>query len=133
MSHELKILAQYRLEKALENISDAQNNFNNDRIAVSVNRSYYAIFHAIRAVLALDKFDSKRHSSIIGYFNKHYLATGIIDKRYSLIVTSAFKLRNSSDYDDFYKASREEAATQLKNAGEFVQMIQEHLKRVLPD
>lgn len=26
----------------------------------SINRSYYCIFHAMRAVLALDKFDSKK-------------------------------------------------------------------------
>ena len=29
------------------------------------NRSYYAVFHAMRAVLAFDKIDLKRHSGII--------------------------------------------------------------------
>lgn len=31
------------------------------------NRAYYAIFHAMRAVLALDGFDSKKYSGLISY------------------------------------------------------------------
>ena len=32
------------------------------------NRAYYSIFHAIRSVLALDGFDSKKHSGVISEF-----------------------------------------------------------------
>ena len=31
----------------------------------AANRSYYAVFHAMRAVLAFDEIDMKRHSGII--------------------------------------------------------------------
>jgi uncharacterized protein (UPF0332 family) len=34
----------------------------------SANRSYYCIFHSMRAVLALDSFDSNKHSGIIAAF-----------------------------------------------------------------
>ena len=43
----------------------------------SVNRTYYCVFHAIRAVLALDKFESKTHKGIINEFRRRY----IVDKR----------------------------------------------------
>lgn len=69
--------------------------------AQSVNRSYYAIFHAVRALLAFDKFDSKRHSAIIEYFNQHYIANGKIGKEYYKMLASAFDTRIKSDYQDF--------------------------------
>lgn len=40
---------------------------------------------------------------------------------------SAQKIRNSSDYDDFYIVSREEAEVQIRNAEEFIDRIEEFL------
>ncbi|MBQ9503623.1 MAG: HEPN domain-containing protein [Lachnospiraceae bacterium] len=48
----------------------------------SINRSYYAIFNALRSVLALEGVDFKRHSQVIGYFNKNYIHKKIIDEKY---------------------------------------------------
>ncbi len=47
--------------------------FDNGRYKAANNRSYYAIFHALKAVLALDAFDSKRHSGIISEFQRRYI------------------------------------------------------------
>ena len=51
-------LSKYRLERAREDLQTARDNFENGSYRASVNRSYYAIFHALRAVTALDDFDS---------------------------------------------------------------------------
>ena len=42
------------------------------------HRSYYAIFHAMRAVLALDGIDMKRHSGVMSEFRRLYIKTGIL-------------------------------------------------------
>ncbi len=70
MDERVKILSDYRMDKAKQDMETAKINFDNNKLAQSVNRSYYAIFHALRALIAYDIFDSKRHSSIIGFFNK---------------------------------------------------------------
>ncbi len=120
-------LAKYRLNKAQECLSDAQDAYEENRLANSINRSYYAIFHATRALLALDGLDSKRHSTIIGYFNQHYIATGKIAAQYYQILSNAFRVRNKTDYDDFYVVSRDEAWQQLDNASTFVALIKSFL------
>ena len=61
----LSDLSKYRLERAKEDLYTAQNNFDSGSYRASVNRSYYAIFHALRAVTALDDFDSVRVLSAI--------------------------------------------------------------------
>jgi uncharacterized protein (UPF0332 family) len=60
MQAEMVELAKYRIEKAKECLADAVDAFEESRLANSINRSYYAMFHATRALLALESFDSKK-------------------------------------------------------------------------
>ena len=51
-------LSKYRFETAKEDLETAQNNLRDGNLRASINRSYYAIFRALRAVIALEQFDS---------------------------------------------------------------------------
>jgi uncharacterized protein (UPF0332 family) len=95
----------------------------------SINRSYYAIFHALRALLTYDSFDSKRHSSILGYFNKNYISNNRIEQKYYRMIASAFEIRSKSDYQDFYVVSKDETKKQLEDAEEFINMIEKYINR----
>ena len=81
------------------------------------------------ALLAYDSFDSKRHSSILGYFNKNYTANGKIEKEYYKIIASAFDIRTKSDYQDFYVISKDETKKQLIDAERFINMIERYIYR----
>jgi hypothetical protein len=93
-----------------------------------VNRSYYAIFHALRAVTALDGFDSSKHSGVISYINREYVKTGIFDKRLSKILDTTFRLREKADYDDFILISLDAAEEQWSKAEEVINMVEPYLK-----
>ena len=69
MEGSLKDLAKIRLERAEEMLASARKNFEIDELKTSLNRSYYAIFHAIRSVNCLEGFDSSKHSGVIAHFN----------------------------------------------------------------
>ena len=64
-------LSRYRFETSLEALADARLMYENGRYKNALNRGYYAIFHAIRAVNALTGFDSSKHSGVIAYFNQN--------------------------------------------------------------
>ena len=68
MEGSLKDLAKIRLERAEEMLASARKNFEIDGLKTSLNRSYYAIFHAIRSVNCLEGFDSSKHSGVIAHF-----------------------------------------------------------------
>lgn len=93
MDGSLTELSKYRFQRAKENVTDAKLLLNEKSFASSVNRSYYAIFHALRAITALDGFDSAKHSGIIAYVNKEYVKTGIFYKQLSKILDTSFRLR----------------------------------------
>ena len=67
---ELKSLSQVRYEHAEECLDAAKSLLSSDNYKSAANRSYYAIFHAMRAVLAFDGIDMKHHSGIISEFRR---------------------------------------------------------------
>ena len=109
-------LSKYRLETAKDDLATAKRNFDDASYRASVNRSYYAIFHALRAITALDQYDSSKHSGIMAYVNQHYVKTGIFDKGFSKLIDSAFRLREKADYEDFYVVAIEDARRQIEKA-----------------
>lgn len=95
-------LSKLRLDTAKECLNDSLVLINSQSYKASANRSYYAVFHAMRAVLAFDEFDSKKHSGIISEFRKRYIKTGVFTAEISKIIDLQFSARSHSDYDDFY-------------------------------
>lgn len=130
MEGSLRELAGYRMERAQEMLSAAEDNLKIGQYKTSLNRSYYAIFHAMRAVNILKGFDSSKHSGVIAFFNKEYLKENILDRSLSAIVKNSAFLREKSDYDDFFIASRKDAEKQLENAGIFLTTIETYLNQI---
>ncbi|MBR0097319.1 MAG: HEPN domain-containing protein [Synergistaceae bacterium] len=119
--------SKYRLEKAQDDLRTAKLLFDAKEFEAAANRSYYAFFHAMRAVLALEPFDAKKHSAVIAHFNQFYIHTGLFDKNFSKMIAGAFKIRTRADYEDFYVVSLEQIEQQLKNAENFIAEIEKFL------
>lgn len=121
-------LMKYRLESARERLNSAEILFLNGNYKDSIGRSYYAMFTAVRALLARDGVDYSKHAGVISYFQKEYIKTQKIDKKYSRYLSQAFQIRNNTDYSDFFIVSQSDAKEQYEKAKEFEKMIEEYLK-----
>lgn len=121
-------LVKYRLDSAKEKLLSAKLLLEAGQYKDSIGRSYYTIFTAIRAVLALRQVDFSKHAGVIAYFQKEYIKTEVFDKKYSKYVQQAFQVRNSCDYDDFYIVSKQEAIEQYHNAEELLDVIQKYIE-----
>lgn len=122
-AEEIRNLSQIRFGHAKECLHAAQSLLNGEDFKSAANRAYYAIFHAMRAVLAYDGIDMKHHSGIISSFRRLYIKTGVFDVRMSEIISELYDLRTGSDYDDFFAVSGEEIAEQIENAAYFLKEI----------
>lgn len=129
MNDAFKDLSEYRMEQAIQCVKSAKVLMNIGDFKGAANRSYYAIFHAMRAVLALDEVDFSKHSGISAYFRKAYIKTGVFEVEMSDIIKSAFDVRSDSDYDDYYVISREDILEQIANAELFIKNIQIYLRK----
>ena len=129
LNEDLLNLSKTRLAHAFDCLKEAEILLSADEYRGTANRSYYAAFHAMRAVLILDNFDSKKHSGIIAKFRELYLKTELFDKEVSDKISSLFRVRSASDYDDFYIASKEETRQQVENALYFVEKVEKFLSK----
>lgn len=120
----------YRLEDSEEKLESAKLLLDAGKYKDSIGRSYYSIFAAVRAVLAQDKIDFSKHAGVIAYFQKEYIKKSIFEKKYSKYLQSAFQIRNSCDYDDFFIASKKDAEEQYQRAREFHQEVKNYLKEL---
>jgi len=120
-------LVKYRLESAKERLKSSRLLLDAGQYKDSIGRSYYAIFSAVRAVLAENKVDFSKHAGVISYFQKEYVKTNIFDVKYSKILQNAFQIRNICDYDDFYLATKSSAEEQYNNAQEMIEAIERYL------
>lgn len=127
MDEQHKIILQKRIAKAENLVKTAKAVFAVGDYDSTVNRTYYAIFHAMRAVLVLDDVDFSKHSGVISYFRQHYVKTGLFPLECSQIIGDAKDYRESSDYEDFVIIEREIAEEQIGNAERFLEITKTYL------
>lgn len=127
MERDRKELSMYRFEQAAQCISSAKLLSKTGDFRGAANRSYYAIFHAMRSVLALDGVDFSKHSAVSAYFRKTYIKTGVFEVEMSDIISMSFEMRSNSDYDDFYVISKADVDDQIKNAEKFCASVKNYL------
>lgn len=128
-SADKKYLSNVRFEHAKECLETAKNLIALNDYKTAANRSYYAVFHAMRSVLAFDGIDMKHHSGIISEFRKLYIKTGTFDIKLSSFITKLFNVRNNSDYDDFYIISKDKVLEQINMAEQFLDSIKIFLSK----
>jgi uncharacterized protein (UPF0332 family) len=129
MDERLLDLSLHRLNKANDDLESAETLFNAGKFAHSMSRSYYCMFDATRAILSFDKFDSKKHSGVISFFNRNYIKTGEIEAKYGKFLKDAEIIRLDCDYNDFYIADKKTAQMQLDNAKCFLEMVEKFLEK----
>lgn len=119
MSEKKVDLCIYRMRSAIETLGVSALCLESQHYKDSINRSYYAAFYAVKAVLALEEVDFKRHKDAVAYFNKTYVATDIFTREIGKKLGRLKQERETSDYDDFYIASAADATEQYA-AAEFI-------------
>lgn len=120
--------AKYRLSRAKETLNTAIIILDEIKDYTSANnRAYYAMFYAIRAVLALEQIDFKKHKDVMAYFNKNYVNTEIFPKKIGRKIAQAQRVREDSDYDDEYRPSYEKTRQQLDTAKELIELVEKYI------
>lgn len=122
-----KELMKYKLEMAEERLHSSKVLLEAGSYKDSIGRSYYAMFTAVRALLAMEGQDFSKHAGVIAYFQKEFVKTGKVDRKYSKYISQAFQIRNNTDYADFFIVSAQDAKEQYEKAKEFLKVIVKYL------
>lgn len=129
MDERQKNLSNYRIAEAEDSLKVAAHCLKEGLYKDSINRSYYAAFYAVKAISALSTVDFKRHKDVMGYFNKEYVAKEIFPREIGRKLGTLQRVREKSDYDDFYIASREKAEEQFQTAELVIGEVKKYLDK----
>lgn len=124
-------LVLYRIQTSKDNLKSARILLEAGEYKSANNRAYYAIFHAVNAVHAVNGKAYKRHKDAIANFNKDYVKTEIFPREMGRKINESEEIRHASDYDDFYIASKEETERQVSVADEFIGLVEQYCLREL--
>ena len=122
-------LCTYRFNQAQETLTDAQKMLSGNVSPKSiVNRAYYAVFYSILALFLKNDVNltTSKHTGVISIFDKDFVHTEKIDKKYSKILHKLFEARQDADYKELVEISLEEASEFVKQAEEFLAYIRPH-------
>ena len=95
----------------------------------AISRSYYFLFHYVKALLYTLGLEPKTHEGISHLLNLHFIKEGKIEGRFGKLFSRLQKYREQSDYDPAVIFTKEEVDEELKQAEKFSRVIKEHLKR----
>ncbi|RHO94167.1 HEPN domain-containing protein [Clostridium sp. AF37-5] len=117
-----RVLASVRMERAIELVDGAKELLQNERYKSANNRAFYAMEKTMKALLAIKEIDADSHNGCLRQFNVHYIKerVGGFEPGDYKRIANAQRIRNVSDYDDFYIADKKECQQQVEMATEFL-------------
>jgi uncharacterized protein (UPF0332 family) len=127
MTEEIKALIRYRLEQADEALDSAQLLLERGNYRSVVNRTYYAMFYAILALLAPTKQQTSKHTWVMTLFDRDFVKLGVFEKEFSHWLHEAFDLRQLADYQELVTVSGQQAQEVLEHARLFVAGVKTQL------
>lgn len=125
----LKELFEHRLEQAKEELEAGKILYNSNLFKSANSILYNSIFHSMKAVLALEPIDFKRHKDVIAYFNKNYIHTEIFPKNMRRRISDASRIGKDSDYDDEFIFKPEDTLAQIETAEEMIKVTEEYINK----
>ena len=123
-----KELSKHRLQQAKDDLKASEILYKEDLYKSANNRAYYSIFHSIKAVLALEPIDFKRHKDVIAYFNKNYVSNETFPKKMGRKISIASKMREDSDYEDEFVVEADDTKEQIETARELLALVEKYIE-----
>lgn len=114
----------YRIEWAWRTFNDARALIETQSWNSSINRLYYACFHAILALFAKHEINCHTHSSVKTQFALHFIKTGKPDKNLGILYSDLFDFRQKGDYGDFFDFKEENVVTLIPQVETFIKEIE---------
>lgn len=87
------------------------------------NRLYYAVFHAVSALLIKNSLYANSHKGLHMLFSEKFVRTGIFSVEDRNILSQLELLRHKGDYDCFLDTTEEEIVPYIEKAGDLVKKI----------
>ena len=120
---ERKIIVEFEIEKAHRLIDQFPILEDAKLWDTLANRVYYAVFHAVTALLIKYGLHAASHQGVSVLFSKHFVKEGLIDAEYGRLFARLENMREKSDYTCLFETTEDEVLPMIPKAKELVLII----------
>lgn len=119
------------VERAIATLDDSEFLIENKKYNIAVNRLYYSIYYSLTALAEIYNFETSKHSQLIGWFNKTFIITDKIDRKYGKIVHNLFDYRIKADYDIYSNFNKIQIDDMFMQTKSFITVIIDFVQKEL--
>ena len=120
---ERSIIVSLEIEKAFRHYKQALIMQREEQWDGMSNRLYYAVFHAVSALLIFDKHEVNSHKGSHVIFSQYYIKTGKMPKNFGELYRKLERMREESDYNCTYDEEPEVLQSNIGPAKEMIDSI----------
>jgi uncharacterized protein len=96
---------------------------------IAMTRSYFAAFHAARAVLYAQGYDPKTHQGVLTLFNQHLVRPQHFEPLAARVLARLQKYREQADYGESFVVDLDGAREEAAAARSFVESAERFILR----
>ena len=111
------------LKKADEALASAELELDAGHAGFAVNRLYYACFYAVTALLLAEGKQFSRHSAVRAEFNRVFVKTDRVEKKWGRFYYDLFEDRQEGDYLPTTTFEAEDVSARLQQARQFLHTL----------
>lgn len=127
-NEERNVLVALELKKARETYDEIEILVTANRLNGAANRMYYAVFHAVCALLIHDGIQVNTHKGSHALFSQQYIKTGLLPREYGQLYNQLQTMREESDYNCAYDVEFEELQQRLDPTRRIIEDIERLVK-----
>lgn len=121
---ERSTLVRYEMEKARNTLCEVETLIENDLWNGAANRLYYAVFHAVSALLIHDGHQVSTHQGSHALFGLHYIKSEKLPAEFGRLYSQLQTMREESDYNCIYDVTPEELTEKIDPAKRLIAAIE---------
>ena len=127
--NERSIIVNREIEKAERTFDDVLFCMRENKWEAAANRLYYALFHAMSALLISDGRQVKSHRGVLAMFGEHYVRTELFSKKDGALLSDLVIMRDNADYNCFFEADEEKLSPYLEPTQKLIEKIKQYIVR----
>lgn len=114
-------------QRALSALSASQVLLDTGHVEDAIARSYYSIFHAAKAALAVPEIETHTHAGVRSMFGLHLVKTAEIEPHWASELSEGLDDRIRAEYNAFAHFTGEDARVEHNRAAAFLSRIRQYL------
>lgn len=126
-NEERTLIVSMQLEKSARFLTEAETVAGLGLWDVVANRIYYAVFHAVAALLIHDGIEVHSHKGAGLMFGRRYVMTGIFTPEDGRLYAKLQDLREKSDYNLVYRSNQLEMNPLLEKSKGLIERIKAYV------